>query len=226
MTFVPRFPQGSVLRTRRLSPLLLPALALCLLLPTSQAAAQDSVRCESRSHQTQRCNMDTRGGIELTRQFSHAGCWEGDTWGYDRRGVWVSNGCRAEFVQARGGGRYGGSQYADERYPQQRYDDRRDHHDDDNSGAIAGAVVLGLIGAALLADDHHDDRRDDGRQGGSITCESNDGRYKHCGARVGRGHVEIERVLSRAECRYGQSWGTDREGVWVDDGCRARFAIR
>ena len=178
--------------------------------------AQDPLRCESQSHQTNYCDADTRGGVRLVRQLSHAGCWEGDTWGYDRRGIWVSNGCRADFATAGHGWNDGGDR----------------GHGDNTGKVVAGAVILGLIGAAILADKHDDDRddgyhHDDGYgYGGSVTCESQDGRYQHCPANIGRGHVEIERVLSRAECRYGQTWGADRGGVWVDRGCRARFAIR
>lgn len=200
-------------RTVRRMPLLAALVCVAGLSAPQAAQAQSTFRCESQSHQTSYCDVDTRGGIRLVRQLSHAGCWEGDTWGYDRRGVWVSNGCRAEFA---------GSGWNDSRR------DDGDNHD----AAVAGAVVLGLIGAAILADKHNDrdDHRDDhrydgGDYGSSLTCESDDGRYRRCPANIGRGRVEIERVLSRAECRYGQSWGADRGGIWVDRGCRARFSI-
>lgn len=180
------------------------------------ARADTTVRCESSSHQTSHCRADTHGGVRLVRQLSHAGCWQNDTWGYDRDGVWVSNGCRAEFATA---GRW--------------QDDRRDDDHDGRNAAIAGAVVLGLIGAAVLADKHddRDDRHDggyydDGYHGQSITCESRNQGYQRCPADIGRRHVEIERVLSRGECRYGYSWGVDRGAVWVDRGCRATFSVR
>lgn len=190
-------------------------LAAVLLFGAGVAQAQRTVTCASESHRTAYCDLDTRGGVQLTRQLSHAGCWQGDTWGYDGRGVWVSNGCRAEFTA---GGRWD--------------DGRRERDHDDRNAAIAGAVVLGLIGAAVLAD-KHDDRHDDDRydsgdygngRGYTVTCESQDGRYRRCD-NVGRAHVEIDRVLSRADCRYGQSWGVDRGAIWVDRGCRARFAV-
>ena len=31
------------------------------------------------------------------RQLSRAACIQGRTWGYGRNGIWVSDGCRAEF---------------------------------------------------------------------------------------------------------------------------------
>lgn len=55
------------------------------------------VRCESRDHGTRHCRADTRGGVFLVNQLSRADCWEGSTWGWDRGGIWVSGGCRAEF---------------------------------------------------------------------------------------------------------------------------------
>ena len=33
----------------------------------------------------------------MTRQISGSPCREGETWGYDNRGIWVDRGCRAEF---------------------------------------------------------------------------------------------------------------------------------
>lgn len=62
------------------------------------------VTCESRDQRTSYCDIDTRGGVVLVRQLSRGACIEGRTWGWDRRGVWVSQGCRAEFETGRGGG--------------------------------------------------------------------------------------------------------------------------
>lgn len=71
-----------------------------------------TVRCESNDKRTRRCNVDTRGGVRITRQLSDTRCIQGRNWGYDNRGIWVSQGCRAEFVLGYGGGGYGyGSGY-------------------------------------------------------------------------------------------------------------------
>ena len=43
----------------------------------------------------------------LSTQLSSSGCYQGDTWGYDNRGVWVSGGCRADFSS----GGYSGYNY-------------------------------------------------------------------------------------------------------------------
>ncbi len=63
-----------------------------------------TVRCESNDNRTRRCNVDTRGGVRLTRQLSDTRCIQGRNWGYDRSGIWVSQGCRAEFTIGHGGG--------------------------------------------------------------------------------------------------------------------------
>lgn len=63
-----------------------------------------SIRCESDDRRTRHCSIDTRGGVRISRRLSKAPCIEGRSWGYDRRGVWVSEGCRAEFVVGAGGG--------------------------------------------------------------------------------------------------------------------------
>lgn len=54
-------------------------------------------RCESEKGRTRTCGVDGRGGVQLVRQLSNAACIEGRTWGRDSRGVWVTDGCRAEF---------------------------------------------------------------------------------------------------------------------------------
>lgn len=61
------------------------------------------VRCDSNGSRTVRCNADTSGGVRLLRRVSKSSCIEGRSWGYDRYGIWVSGGCRAEFQT--GGGR-------------------------------------------------------------------------------------------------------------------------
>ncbi len=66
-----------------------------------------TIRCESTNERTRHCNVNTRGGVRISRQLSNASCIQGRSWGYDGSGVWVSNGCRAEFVVGQGGARPG-----------------------------------------------------------------------------------------------------------------------
>jgi len=63
------------------------------------------VRCESQDRHTRYCNVDTRRGVRLERQLSDRACVRGRTWGANERGIWVTDGCRAEFsLNGYGGG--------------------------------------------------------------------------------------------------------------------------
>ena len=62
-----------------------------------QGYQDDIIRCESNDGRTRECAANTRAGVQLVRQLSRAACIQGRTWGYGRNGIWVSNGCRAEF---------------------------------------------------------------------------------------------------------------------------------
>ena len=54
------------------------------------------VSCESQRNQRTYCQADTRTGVKLQRQLSDAASV--GHWGYDAGGIWVDNGCRAEFL--------------------------------------------------------------------------------------------------------------------------------
>jgi hypothetical protein len=55
------------------------------------------IRCSSDDGGRNFCEVDTDRGVRLVRQISGSPCEQGRTWGYDRRGIWVDRGCRAEF---------------------------------------------------------------------------------------------------------------------------------
>jgi hypothetical protein len=58
----------------------------------------------------------------------------------------------------------------------------------------------------------------------SITCNSDDERRHFCSVDT-RGGVRLLTQHSDAICTEGSSWGSDGQGIWVDHGCRADFAI-
>jgi hypothetical protein len=138
------------------------------------------VRCESIKNRTQQCPID--GRARLVRQISGSPCIEGDTWGQARNGVWVTRGCRAEFIAERGRPSHGGGW--------------------GNNGNNWG-----------------------GGRGQIISCDSNDQRMRRCNVSVRR-DVRLVRQTSRTACVEGRTWGHDRDGVWVNGGCRAEFEIR
>ncbi|HEX7706370.1 MAG TPA: DUF3011 domain-containing protein [Thermoanaerobaculia bacterium] len=64
-------------------------------------ATATRITCESVDGTPTRCPIDASRGAGLVRQISDTDCVLNRTWGYDREGIWVSGGCRAEFAVAR-----------------------------------------------------------------------------------------------------------------------------
>lgn len=85
-------------------------------------AQEGTLTCESNDGRYRYCRVDTKNRVRLTRQLSRADCRQGRSWGFDRRGIWVNRGCRAEFE-------YGES----------------------SGSGKAAAITAGVAGAAVLA---------------------------------------------------------------------------
>ena len=133
-----------------------------------------AVRCDSVSDRYRECRTDFRNRAELGRTFSKAACREDYSWGQRRGTVWVSRGCRAEFVESRSGWGQG--------RPEDNY---------------------------------------------SVTCSSDDDRYRTCAWQSRFGRPYLIETLSRTACVQGQTWGyTSSNAIWVNRGCRGRFAPR
>jgi hypothetical protein len=64
-------------------------------------AKRVTVSCASKPGERQVCPADTSGGVAIVRSHGAAACLLGKTWGYDDKGVWVSDGCVADFVVGR-----------------------------------------------------------------------------------------------------------------------------
>jgi len=59
------------------------------------------ISCSSDDMHRHYCPADTRGGVQLVKQNSDSSCRQGRSWGFDRRGIWVDHGCRADFQVGR-----------------------------------------------------------------------------------------------------------------------------
>lgn len=149
----------------------------------SQAHAQaywrpgDVFVCKSSGYQQNYCPADTRNGVVLRRQLSNSSCISGRTWGFDRRGVWVTQGCAAEFEIV---GRYPPSPRPNQ------------------SGPIVGGQI--------------------------VVCRSSGYQQEYCRVDT-RGGVRLHRQTSSSACVRGRTWGFDRGGIWVDDGCQGEFMV-
>ena len=60
-------------------------------------------------------------------------------------------------------------------------------------------------------------------QSRTIRCESWNYRYARCNADT-RDGVRLSRVLG-GNCSSGRNWGSARNHIWVNNGCRAEFEV-
>ncbi len=231
--------------------------ATVLGLLATQAQAQFHSRpgevfvCKSSGYQQNYCGADTRDGVRMTRQLSNSACTEGRSWGYDRRGVWVSNGCEAEFMV---GGRYAGPIL--DRGPvrgrvircesngfQQEYC-RADTRGgvwlqrQVSSSACIRARSWGFDDGGVWVSDGCQGEFAVGNGWGNgsrpppsmrvqrriVRCESINNRTVRCDVDT-RGGVRIASQISSNGCYQGRTWGWDRNSIWVSGGCRADFEV-
>jgi hypothetical protein len=131
--------------------------------------------------------------VMIERQISNSACIEGRSWGYSRNGIWVSQGCRADF-----------------RVIGNNYDDNYGGNYGDTYGGNYGSNDGGSYGGNGYGNNQ------------VVRCESNDGRSRTCPMDT-RGGVQLVRQISNTACIEGRNWGTNRGVVSVTDGCRAEF---
>ncbi len=82
--------------------------------------------------------------------------------------------------------------------------------------AFSLAVFVGLGSLGIFAASAHAAQ--------TIDCASEQGRHRYCRVQT-NGYVRLDEQLSDAACVAGRTWGYDESGIWVDDGCRARFIV-
>lgn len=144
--------------------------------PPAHGGGGREITCESRNSSYRECTTGFRGRAQLVRQLSSQPCVAGRNWSSRPGMVWVNHGCRASFVEERGG--------------------------------IGG----GGVGVGVDPDYN-------------VTCSSEDNRRKTCAWNAQAGAPRMVEQLSRVSCVEGRTWGySSRNGLWVDRGCRARFA--
>lgn len=79
------------------------------------------IRVESEDGRREYRRIDHDGQVRLVRRLSDKPCIQGMSWGYDRNGIWVDRGCRAEFEI--------GTQDRWDNRRNDRWDDRRNDQD-------------------------------------------------------------------------------------------------
>ena len=212
--------------------LLLTAAAACSAAPSASAQIfdKDSVRCESKDSRRETCDTSWPGQTRLSRQLSDTACVQGRTWGATAGKVWVEKGCRAEFAPL----------YAGKEVKCESSDGRRKTCGNDLYGnadlirqlsdnACREGNTWGLRGGAIWVDKGCRGVFRVGESGGrySTTCGSENGRRQTCTWDRSRGKPVLLEKLSKSACVEGRSWGYDKkQGLWTDEGCRARFGLR
>jgi hypothetical protein len=73
-------------------------LVLALAVGPAPLVAQGATVVCSSDGGRRHCPADTSAGVLMQRQLGSAACLLGKTWGYDDQGVWVTDGCSAEFL--------------------------------------------------------------------------------------------------------------------------------
>ena len=108
------------------------------------------IRCESvqsDGYGRKYCAANTRNGVRLIRQIGESACTQGSSWGYDTSGVWVDNGCRAEF-EMRANGRSTGALTTT--IPNGTEISVRTNETIDSRNATVGQRFSGVIAADIL----------------------------------------------------------------------------
>ncbi len=210
------------------------------------------IRCESQDKRQKACPADLRDfEVRLSRQLSKTACIEGQTWGWDERGIWVNGGCRADFsvtqlppppINSNGNivrceSRDGQQQVcnANTRYGVRlsRQLSRTACVEGQNWGTDRNGI---WVSSGCRAEFELLQRGNSNYGGGThsgsdytnsanvILCESINAQQQYCAANTRNG-VRLVRQISRTACVQGQSWGSDSRGIWVSGGCRAEFEV-
>lgn len=104
-----------------------------------QVLADEIVTCKSHDYKYTHCNTRSDGYVSLQKQISSTRCEKGRNWDYDRHGIWVDEGCKAEFLveSDRDDYRRDDDRRDDYRHDDYRHNDRRSY----NKEVIAGVTI-------------------------------------------------------------------------------------
>ncbi len=203
-----------------------------------------TVKVESKNMLRVYKRTSTRGGVRLVKQLSREACVEGVSWGFDRDGIWVDKGCRAQFETGEAVSAWAPStgkvvtieslnQQREYRYVSTRGGVRLRRQL--SRDACVEGVSWGFDRERIWVDKGcraefevggAPEPSGGGLFGGPKTVKVESKGMQRAYKRIStKGGVRLHKQLSREACVEGVSWGFDRDGIWVDQGCRAEFAV-
>lgn len=207
-------------------------------------AANRTVTCASDNNRYRECPTGFRGRAQVYRNLSDTACQEGRNWGSRDGVVWVNGGCRATFIESRGG--WGGDQGPGPGgNGSVRCESTNNRYRECPSPFRGRAVIRRQLsdtrctegqswgqrrGAIWVDDGCRAEFTEAGGWGSNsnyiVSCSSSDNRYRTCTWDRRMGAPTLIQQMSDTPCRQGQSWGWTRDQLWVDRGCRGRFGPR
>ena len=215
---------------------------LATIMAPAQAEHEREITCMSENHRFQRCSLASGSKVILSRQLSDAPCIRGITWGVDRKGLWVKRGCRASFrvvvediaersiVCKSENFRYQHCRaniYGKVRLLKQYSDSPCIFGRTwgfEKSGIWVKSGCQGRFGISRADHDYAQTPPPQARPVRTVICSSKNYRYQFCRVNT-RGGVILARQLSDASCKKGRTWGFEKSGIWVKEGCSGRFRI-
>lgn len=207
--------------------------------PKPQPALDATITCQSENGKRKECKADTSAGVQIVRTLNDKPCGFGREWGYDAQGIWVRKNCHAEFAIQ-------GKPKAMARTIECESKHGERAHCPENTQY--GVAIVRQLGVGVCAQDETWGFDETGiwvaenchaqfvlggyrlpldkvpETAERLTCESQDGGRKVCPTDTSRG-VGLIQQLSGSDCVLNRSWGYDRNGIWVTNGCRAEFAV-
>jgi len=212
-----------------------------------------TVTCQSNNGKYRQCNTGFAGRVQLQKKLNNsAACVAGSTWGQREGMVWVTRNCRAQFSSVNQYA--GDSNYSvtcssndnkqtrcnwDPRYGQPRIvqqlskaacvQGRTWGYDNRNGLWVTGGCRARFAGNGNYSNGNYSNGNYNGNWQGdanyAVTCSSENNAMTRCNWDGRYGQPRIVQQLSKAACVKGRSWDYDsRNGLWVTEGCRARFA--
>ena len=216
-----------------------------LLIGAPLTASAERIWCESRDYHRNYCPVGGPfGSVRLVNQTSQAACIQGQTWGFDGGGIWVTRGCAGEFDYRwnrppRPGPGPGATIECDSRNYQQQF-----------------CPAYRRVSRAWLVEQHSQSACIQGRtwgyqqdgiwvsggcagrfavEGGGpppgppgvnrVACESREYQQNFCYVSPFIARAWLVEQRSQSSCVQGSTWGFQRNGIWVTAGCSGVFAF-